>query len=145
MANKLAKHSILKICLTIIFLVLNFVMVLVSNKTYYVFFYANKLIYLIIYTILTILNLIPFLKHDNKFLDNSLYFYYALHTLANFFAYIIVCQPVSVIFFVATNLCLLLNFFKYRKIRYRYPAYFLPLVLGELVLFLFYYLAYIFY
>lgn len=145
MTKKLAKHSILKICLTIIFLTLNSIMILVSNKIYYAFFYVNKLLYLIIFTILTTINLIPFLKYEIKFLDNSLYFFYALHTLANFFAYIIVCQPVSVIFFVATNICLLLNFFKYRKIRYRYPAYFLPLVLGELLLFLFYYLAYIFY
>lgn len=145
MAKKLAKHSILKICLTISFLILSFIMILVSNKIYYVFFYINKLIYLIVFSILVVLNLIPFLKYENKFLDISLYFYYALHILACFFGYIIICQPVSVILFVGANICLLLNFFKYKKIQYRYPIYFLPLIIGELLIFLFYYLAYIFY
>lgn len=144
MLKKLAKHSILKICLTIVFLILSFVMILLSNQTYYVFFHVNKVLYLLIYSILVILNLIPFLKYDIKFLDNSLYFYYALQILANFFSYVIVCFPVSVILFVSANICLLLNFFKYRKIKYRYPIYFFPLLIGELVLFLFYYLAYIF-
>lgn len=145
MSKKLAKHSILKISLTIGFLILNFIIVLVSKKTYYMFFNVNKWLYLSVYSILVALNLIPFLKYEIKFLDISLYFYYALQILANLFAYIIVCLPVAVILLVSTNICLLLNFFKYKKIQYRYPAYFLPLIIGELIIFLYYYLAFIFY
>ena len=142
---KFTYNTILKIVLTVLFLSFNFLIMLLSKNNFYLFFPISKWIYLLIYLIFVVLNLKPFLFYKNNFLDISLYFYYSAHILALFFSYIVLCLPICVLFIVASNICLILNFLKYKKYNYKYPYLFLPLLILELLYFIYFYLTFITY